>query len=92
LHAIYKVPIRIESDKLPRDAVLARFCDQGMPIGESFRGFYRRSKRRCRKVGDLEHSKTAAEQTMLLHHPALLKDIATLDLIVQCIKEGSTDS
>lgn len=92
LPAIYKVPIRIESDKLDRDRLLDRICDQGLPIGESFRGFYRRSKRRCRKVGTLDHSKLAAEQTMLLHHPALLKDIATLDLIVQCFEEGAASS
>lgn len=87
MNAIYKIPIRITGGKLERDVLIARFLKQGLPIGESFRGFYRRSKRRCRRSDDLVHSQLAAEQTMLLHHPVLLKDIATLDLIAQCIQE-----
>lgn len=69
--AFYKVPLRIPNASRDRfiDAALA----EGISLGEGFRGFASRSPRRCRKPFELPHSKLAASETVLLHHPTLLQ-------------------
>jgi dTDP-4-amino-4,6-dideoxygalactose transaminase len=84
-NAIYKIPIRVDDPAIDREAFIAKLVGNGLPVGGGFRGFFRRSKRRCRKVGELTNAKNAAEKTMLLHHPALLHDTSTIDSIANCI-------
>ena len=54
---------------------LVHHCQRvGLPLDTGFRGFMKRSSRRCRKVGDLTHATERAAGTVLLHHPVLLQD------------------
>ena len=79
--AFYKVPIRIKEDApFDRASFLAVVEQEGIMLAEGFRGFAKRSARRCRSVGDLKHSRSAAAQTMLLHHPILLCEDGNIDL------------
>ncbi|MGI9429674.1 MAG: DegT/DnrJ/EryC1/StrS family aminotransferase [Bythopirellula sp.] len=55
-----------------RDQLIAGLQAAGVPIDIGFRGFVRRSGRRCEKVGSLEISKQLSQSTLLLHHPILL--------------------
>ena len=57
-----------------REQLAAALRAEGIAIDPGFRGFVRRSSRRCRKVGELPHSAAAVEGTVLLHHPVLLRD------------------
>jgi len=77
----YKLGWLIRTDGAPavRDALLQSAWKIGADLGPGFRGFARRSERRCRHVGPLTHSRAAAEQIVLLHHPLLLAE-ATDDL------------
>lgn len=70
----------------PRDRFLAATQAEGVPLDSGFRGFTRRGAR-CRQVGSLEHSRRAAEQTVLLHHPVLLEPPETMDLIAAAIQK-----
>ena len=66
-----------------RATFLAALQAEGVAIDEGFRGFTRRSERRCRRVGALEHSDRAAQQTVLLHHPVLLEPTHVIDQVAQ---------
>jgi perosamine synthetase len=66
-----------------RERFLATMRAEGVALDEGFRGFTRRSSRRCRRVGNLEYSERAAAQTVLLHHPVLLEPIETIDRVAQ---------
>jgi len=84
--AFYKVPISIkEGAPFDRSAFLSVVEQEGIMLAEGFRGFARRSARRCRSVGGLEHSRSAAEQTMLLHHPILLSSGSDIDRLIETL-------
>jgi dTDP-4-amino-4,6-dideoxygalactose transaminase len=68
-------------DSLDREVVLARLQAEGVPVDVSFRGFTKRTARRCRKVGELKNAIRASNQTILMHHPALLEPVETLQQI-----------
>ncbi|MHB0956021.1 MAG: DegT/DnrJ/EryC1/StrS family aminotransferase [Pirellulaceae bacterium] len=53
--------------------LLAALQAEGLDVGAGFRGFLRRAPGRCRSVGPLTHSASAALDTLLLHHPILLQ-------------------
>jgi dTDP-4-amino-4,6-dideoxygalactose transaminase len=55
-----------------REDFLAAAQAERIPLDAGFRGFARRSARRCRIAGDLQHSLAAAARTIVLHHPVLL--------------------
>ena len=55
-----------------------------------FRGFTRRSERRCRQAGTLQHSARAADETVLLHHPVLLEPTEVIDQVA--FGEQQTDT
>ena len=57
---------------------------EGIAIDVGFRGFMRRSPRRCTQIGPLTNSRVAAQQTILLHHPVLLEN----DDIVKKVAAG----
>ena len=69
------MPVRktAAGDSTARDAVAAAVAAEGVAMAAGFRGFVGRGQRRCRRVGPLEHSRRAAETTLLLHHPVLLE-------------------
>ncbi len=73
------------SDQCPmtRAQLVARVQAEGVALGAGFPGFVRRGPRRCRKVGDLRHSRRAAEQLVILHHPVLLEPEALLRRVAQ---------
>jgi perosamine synthetase len=55
-----------------RGALICALQAQGIAIDAGFRGFKKRSANRCRMVGELINAQSAAETTLLLHHPILL--------------------
>ena len=84
--SFYKVPIRIKAGApFDRASFLAVVEQEGIMLAEGFRGFAKRSARRCRSVGDLEHSRTAAAQTMLLHHPILLSGDNHIERLIETL-------
>ncbi len=94
LAAYYKLPWLLK-DRTPgwaRADFVQALQAEGVPVGEGFRGFLRRSPRRCRKVGTLVNSQIAAQQTVVLHHPVLLEAESTIDLIGEAIKKVISNS
>ncbi len=86
--AFYKLAWAYHDDncgQCPRDQFVAAVRAEGVALDEGFRGFLRRSSRRCRKVGELPHSRAAVERTVVLHHPVLLGDLDTMNAIAQAI-------
>ena len=79
--AWYKLPWML-GDEVDRDLFLSLLKAEGVPVDIGFRGFAKRTARRCRKVGELAQAKRAANQTVLLHHPVLLEPKETRDQIV----------
>lgn len=68
--AFYKIPITTLDDRSPSE--LKHFLSQrGIPCGTGFRGFWRRSARRCQIGSELTQSRRASEQTLLLSHGVL---------------------
>ncbi len=72
--AFYKLPLILDGGEAQRSHFIAALNEQGIDIGEGFRGFGLRSARRCRKIGALSNSQAQSERTCLLHHPVLLAD------------------
>jgi dTDP-4-amino-4,6-dideoxygalactose transaminase len=57
-----------------------------IPIEAGFRGFTRRSSRRCRRVGELAASEIASRQLVVLHHPILLADATRIRHLASAIQ------
>ena len=70
--AFYKLAWVLE-DPQRRQDLLCYAQEKRIPLFAGFRGFVKRSDRRCRKPVSLAHSTAAAEATVLLHHPVLLQ-------------------
>jgi dTDP-4-amino-4,6-dideoxygalactose transaminase len=86
--SFYKLAWAYDSDRCggcPREQFVAAVRAEGVALDEGFRGFFRRSARRCRVAGELTHSKIAAEQTIVLHHPVLLGQPAAMDQVACAI-------
>ena len=84
--AFYKVPIRVEEGApFDRESFLTVVQAEGIALAEGFRGFAKRSARRCRSVGDLVHSRAAAARTMVLHHPILLSNDADIQRLIETL-------
>ncbi len=87
--AFYKLPWLLK-DVTPgwvRSEFIHAVQAEGVSLGEGFRGFLRRTPRRCRKIGTLVNSQVAAQQTVLLHHPVLLEPESTIALVAQAIEK-----
>ena len=83
----YKLPVMIDAGAaFDRAKFLAVVQAEGVAMDVGFRGFAKRSKRRCRHVGSLEHAIDAAANTMLLHHPILLATDDHIDLLIDAIQ------
>jgi perosamine synthetase len=76
LPAYYKLPwlLKAEPTGWSRSDFIAALQAEGVPMDVGFRGFLRRTPRRCRKTGTLVNSQIAAQQTVLLPHPVLILD------------------
>ncbi len=84
----YKVAWRFDPDHCggwPRAQFVEAMQAEGVAIDVGFRGFLRRSDRRCRKSDHLEHAQKAVDQTVLLHHPVLLEDADTIRRVARAI-------
>lgn len=92
--AFYKLPwlLKDRTTGWSRGEFIAAIQAEGVNIDAGFRGFLRRSSRRCRRVGVLANSQVAAQQTLLLHHPMLLASAETIDLVVAAIRKVATAS
>jgi dTDP-4-amino-4,6-dideoxygalactose transaminase len=62
-----------------RDEWVKALFAEGVDIGAGFRGFVKRSSRRCRPIGALACSSMAAAETMVLHHPILLSSPGVME-------------
>ena len=60
---------------------------EGVALDAGFRGFARRSSRRCRHSGDLAQCRRAAASTLVLHHPVLLKSAETVDRVATAVEK-----
>ncbi len=67
------------------DEFVAALAAEGAPLDRGFRGFAGRGQRRCRKSGTLDHSRRAADSTILLHHPILLEPARQIDLLARAM-------
>ena len=87
--AFYKLPwqLRDRSNGWSRADFIAALAAEGLQVGEGFRGFLRRSPRRCRKIGTLVQSQIAAQQTVLLSHPVLLESDSVIDKVIEAIEK-----
>lgn len=71
-----------------------------IPAGAGFPGFHRRSKRRCRIGGTLDHATAASCRTLVLHHRVVLEQLWTPDQLagriasciarLQCARSSTT--
>jgi dTDP-4-amino-4,6-dideoxygalactose transaminase len=80
----YKVAFMLDAEALrvhSRDDFVRALRAEGIAIDAGFRGFTKRSQRRCRRVGKLANSEAAAEGTLVLHHPVLLETPETIDRV-----------
>ena len=84
---LYKLPIMIDADFCcDREKFLTVIKAEGVAMDVGFRGFTKRSTRRCRHVGSLEHASHAAANTMLLHHPILLATESHIQRLIDVIE------
>lgn len=72
--AYYKFPLLLtgQPTQVERSVMLAALQAEGVSCDIGFRGFGKRSTRRCRMASELTNANLAAQQTMLLHHPTLI--------------------
>ncbi len=94
LPAFYKLPWLLQ-DRTPgwtRAEFVQALIAEGLSIGEGFRGFLRRSPRRCRKVGTLVNCQIAAQQTVVLHHPILLQTQEQISKVADAIAKVVANS
>ncbi len=85
--AFFKLPVILKRGRWARERWLYAAQTEGLPVGSGFRGFTKRSSRRCRKTSTLENCRIAAEQTVLLHHPILRSDDQTIEQIEQALRK-----
>ena len=78
LAVFYKIAWLVPSSQLRTELLIAAE-ELDLPLFEGFRGFAKRSERRCLKPVSLVNSERAADGTVLLHHPVLLAEDAVLD-------------
>ena len=71
---------------MSREAYIEAMRGRGIPIGEGFRGFHRRTDKRCRKASSLENAARAAEQTVVIDQTLLLAEPDVIDLAAEILK------
>ncbi|MEM7454826.1 MAG: aminotransferase class V-fold PLP-dependent enzyme [Planctomycetota bacterium] len=87
--AFYKLPWLLETVEgdWSREEFIHAIRAEGLAIDSAFRGFVRRSERRCRKATALTNSSIAADKTLLLHHPVLIHDREAIENVVFAIEK-----
>ncbi len=88
--AYYKLAFRYEAEKcgdVPRETFCAAVRAEGVALDAGFRGFAKRSSRRCRRPVETPHSADAAATTVVLHHPLLLADDAIIQQSAAAIQK-----
>jgi len=86
----YKLGLRYVPEELgglSREEFIAVVQAEGVALDSGFRGFAKRSDRRCRKVGPLKNSRAAGRLALVLHHPILLEEPETLDLVAAALEK-----
>jgi dTDP-4-amino-4,6-dideoxygalactose transaminase len=81
-----------ESGVWPREELLAKAQERRVPVDAGFRGFARRTERRCRQGTTLTNAAAAAERTVLLHHPLLLCADGELDRVAAELRQLATQA
>ncbi len=78
--AYYKLgwTLQASASRRSREELVAAAHAEGVALDAGFRGFTRRSSRRCRTAAPLKNAERAASSTVLLHHPILLCDRETI--------------
>jgi dTDP-4-amino-4,6-dideoxygalactose transaminase len=64
--------IQADCSNPSRDDLISDLQRHGIAVDAGFRGFSKRSANRCRIASNLTHATSAAEATLVLHHPRLL--------------------
>ncbi|MCA9104099.1 MAG: aminotransferase class V-fold PLP-dependent enzyme [Planctomycetales bacterium] len=82
--AWYKLPITAP-DQATRDTWLAFFGSAQVSAGEPFRGFWKRSARRCAISMPLTECQRASERTLLVAHDCL-EDQAELEKVIRVLE------
>jgi dTDP-4-amino-4,6-dideoxygalactose transaminase len=88
----YKLAFLLDGERLPKLAeqsrahFIASAQSAGIALDEGFRGFALRGGRRCRHIGSLTHARRASEATVLLHHPVLLEEPATIERVADVLR------
>ena len=84
----YKLACRLDATRptVSRDDIIAALQKERLPMDAGFRGFAERSDRRCRRVGELAAARAAARDTILLHHPVLLRPPEAIDELASGIR------
>lgn len=94
----YKLAFQFEpatQEEQARDEWVRAARAEGVAIDTGFRGFVRRSARRCRQIGRLVHSQSAASSTVILHHPVLLQPSDVINRVAHAMTKtlsGMTNS
>jgi perosamine synthetase len=79
-----------EAGSALRDAFSAAARAEGIALDAGFRGFLRRGSKRRRQVGDGPIARSVIDRTLVLHHPILLADDATLDRLMATLARLAT--
>jgi dTDP-4-amino-4,6-dideoxygalactose transaminase len=85
--AYYKVGLMLEPplDSISRTWVSAAAKAEGVALEPGFRDFSRKSLRRCRQSGGLDHSRAAGSRMLVLHHPVLLEEGEVVDRVAEAL-------
>ncbi|MCE9606772.1 MAG: DegT/DnrJ/EryC1/StrS family aminotransferase [Planctomycetia bacterium] len=75
-----------EDISLSRDAFGNAARAEGIALDPGFRGFLRRTRRRCRQIGDCPIARCAAERTLVLHHPILMESEDAIDRVATTLR------
>lgn len=88
--AFYKLGWRFDAAEAAngnRDEIASELRRRGIPIDAGFRGFVRRSPRRCRRHGTLPHCQAAVDETLILHHTLLLESADRIEQLANRIRD-----
>lgn len=87
--AWYKVSWQLDTVRLrsTRGWIVDALQAEGAPIDVGFRGFCKRSPRRCRRLSPTPNAESAAADTVLLHHPVLLASEEALHQVAVAISK-----
>ncbi len=86
IRGFYKLPILADQASISRTQFLAAIQAEGVAMDVGFRGFAKRSQRRCRQAGSLHNAVRAAADTMLLHHPILIASDEQIHRLITTIQ------